>query len=216
MGETFSYGRLRWGIQRLICLPVRWLFWLFFRLKHVGRPPASGTYIIAPNHTSYMDPILIQLLMPRHVTFMMDAEIFRVPLMNWFFKFWGAIPVSTTGRSAAGAMKRALGAARSGELLGIFPEGRISLDGALQEGRSGIAVLMQRADVPVVPVAIMGAFQVLPKGARFPRLGRITVVWGEPIHVHVNEELDRRGAADELCGHVMRSIEELQGRHKTP
>ncbi len=147
---------------------------------------------------------------------MMDAGIFRVRLMNWFFKFWGAIPVSTTGRSAAGAMKTALGAARGGELLGVFPEGRISLDGKLQEGRGGVSVLMQRAGVPVVPVAIIGAFEVLPKSARFPRFGTIKVVWGEPIHVSVNNTFDRREAADELRNQVMGAIKDLQDLHRKP
>jgi 1-acyl-sn-glycerol-3-phosphate acyltransferase len=136
--------------------------------------------------------------------------------MNWFFRFWGAIPVSTTGRSAAGAMKRALTAARSGELLGVFPEGRISLDGALQEGRAGVSVLMQRADVPVVPVAIIGAFEVLPKPARFPRPGWIKVVWGEPIHLSQGDGEDRREAARQLRDQVMTSIKELQDRHRKP
>ena len=216
MPETFHYGRVRWGVQRFLCCVVRGLFWLLFGLRQVGRPPSGGTYIIAPNHTSYMDPMLIQLLLPRHVTFMMDAGIFRVRLMNWFFKFWGAIPVSTTGRSAAGAMKTALGAARGGELLGVFPEGRISLDGKLQEGRGGVSVLMQRAGVPVVPVAIIGAFEVLPKSARFPRFGTIKVVWGEPIHVSVNNTFDRREAADELRNQVMGAIKDLQDLHRKP
>ncbi len=210
-------GRFRWAVQRAICLIGGAFFRVVFRLRSVGNPPASGAYFIAPNHTSYMDPMLIQMLVPRHVTFMMDASIFRVRMMNWFFRFWGAIPVSTTGRSAAGAMKHALQAARGGDPVGVFPEGRISRSGDLQDGRAGVAVLMQRAHVPVVPVAIMGAFEVLPRHARFPRLGRITVIWGDPILVNEAEvEGNGRAAANALKDQVMASIKDLQDRHRTP
>ena len=90
------------------------------------------------------------------------------------------------------AIKDALRALRSGEPLVIFPEGGISRDGYLKAGNPGVVSLMVRAKVKVIPVAILGAYQILPFRANFPRAGRVKIRFGEPISPP-NEDLDRDG-----------------------
>ncbi|MCB9833543.1 MAG: 1-acyl-sn-glycerol-3-phosphate acyltransferase [Planctomycetes bacterium] len=199
-------------IQRLMCLTVGLVVRTLYGLRAINVPRVEGALILAPNHTSFLDPILLQLALPKHVTFLMDGPIYRHPALNWFYRFWGAIPVPASRRAAAGAIKDAMRAADAGELIGIFPEGRISPDGKLGEGRAGVALLMQRTGVPVVPVAIFGAREVLPRQADFPRCGRFLVVFGEPIHLEDGAEDDRKETADRLKDEVMRGIADLQAR----
>lgn len=194
-------------------MPARWFLQLFFGLRADNVPRVDGPCILAPNHVSYLDPIVVQLTFPRHITFLMAGHIFRYRWLRWFYSFWGAIPLDE-GRVVAGAMKSALGAARSGHVVGIFPEGRISESGVLQDGREGVATLMQRARVPVVPVAILGTYQVLPKHARFPRRGRLRVAYGEPITLETVEGEDRKAAARRLRDRVMEAIAALLEQHE--
>lgn len=188
---------------------------LLFGLHATNVPRLSGAYILAPNHVSYLDPLVVQVTFPRHVTFLMAGHIFRTRLLSWFYAFWRAIPLDE-GKVVAGAMKSALGAARAGHVVGIFPEGRISEEGVLQSGREGVATLMQRARVPVVPVAIIGTYRVLPKRARFLRPGRLRVVYGDPIDPSEIEAVDRKEAATELKNKVMNALATLLERHEPP
>ena len=136
--------------------------------------------ILAPNHTSYLDPPLLQIAVVHHITFLMTETIYSLPVARAFFRFWDAIPVPENG-SSVGAIKGALRAIRRRRPVCIFPEGRISDDGCLNEGRPGVVTLMLRAGVPVIPVALLGPHRIFPRGARMIRPGRVIVRFGEPI-----------------------------------
>lgn len=168
------------ALRRFFSTSVLCVMKVFFLLRVENRPKLDGPFILAPNHTSFLDPALLQCIFPRHITFVIDDRIYRMRALNWLYRLWNALPV-VAGGSAIAAMKGALLAVKRGEVVGIFPEGRIADDGKLQEGMAGIAVLMQRTRVPIVPVAIIGAYRVLPRHAAFPRPGRLKVVFGEPI-----------------------------------
>lgn len=155
---------------------------IFIKLRIENHPDFEqlSPFILAPNHTSFCDPPVFQWACSHHVTFLMTEIIYRQRLSRWVFRLWEAIPVPE-GRNAAVAIKGALEALKRGRPVVIFPEGRISNDGCLNEGRGGIAILLAKARVPVIPVAILGAFEVLPRHRRWPRRGTITVRFGEPI-----------------------------------
>ena len=165
-----------------------WLFWatfgiaarLWFRVRVEGRPPLQGALVLAPNHTSYLDPILLGAVLRRRVTFLMTEVIWRSPLMGWFYRWNKAIPVSVRNGN-----REALRAARSvleqGRVLGIFPEGGISRDGGLLLGNPGAVSLVLAAGAPILPVGIEGAHAAFPVGAWFPRPRRITIRFGAPI-----------------------------------
>lgn len=151
-----------------------------FRAENVPDLAHLGPVVLAPNHCSYLDPVVLQMSTRVHLNFLMTETIFRIRWIRWFFELWGAIPLPEQG-SAAGAMKRALRVMRSGRPVVIYPEGRISDDGFLNEGRGGVVTLLMRARVPVIPVAILGTFGRLPRGARFIRPGPVTVRFGHPM-----------------------------------
>lgn len=159
----------------------------FLRLVYgptVENPPdwkKVGGVIFAPNHNSYLDPIIFQAGIPRPVRFMMTETIYEVRAFRWLFKLWDTIPVPDGDAVKVTAMKDALRVVRSGQPLVIFPEGAIARNGRLQPGMPGVAALMARARVPVIPVAILGTYGLLPYHANFPRAARVTIRFGDPI-----------------------------------
>lgn len=169
---------LRRVVQGLIYPPLT--LGVALRVENLPDLARRGPVILAPNHCSFLDPIVLQLVSPVHLNYLMTEIFYRVRWQAWLYRLWGAIPVPEGG-SAAGALKRALRVIRSGDPVVIFPEGRISPDGYLQDGRGGVVTLISRSRVPVIPVAILGTHRVLPRSARFPRAGRVVVRFGEPI-----------------------------------
>jgi len=192
---------------------VRWVITSYFRVFYgftVENAPdrrSLGPVVFAPNHVSFADPLLMQGAWPDHLTFLMTEKIYRFPPLHWFFKLWGAIPVPDGGAVKATSIKDALRAIRAGRKVVIFPEGKISVDGYLDVGAPGVAALMARARVPVIPVAILGSYAVLPYRANFPRIARITVRFG-PAIPPPEGELDREGLR-RFAAHVMDAIAAL-------
>ncbi len=123
---------------------------------------------------------------------MMTDEIYRVPWARWFFRAMGTIPVPEHGVRLS-SMKAGIAALERAELLVVFPEGRISPDGQLKRGFPGIVSIAARTGALIVPVYIEGTYRALPRHARFIRLSKITVRFGEPIDVAPDaREPDRR------------------------
>jgi 1-acyl-sn-glycerol-3-phosphate acyltransferase len=172
-GETRFYRALR-----VISALPRW----YFRLRVAGaeRLPATGPCIVAANHASYLDPIVLAIACPRPVRFIVDAAQYRRPLVHWIAARTAAIPVENSSRDV-GSVRRALGALRDGAVLGIFPEGGRSSDGALQPARPGAALLALRAGVPLVPAAIAGTFTAYSRYQRFPLPRPVVVRFGAPL-----------------------------------
>ncbi len=145
------------GIHRTAAAVAR----MFYRLRIRGAEhfPESGPAVIVANHVSYLDPVLIAAACPRPIRFVMHAPYFRLPVLHHFFRAVGAIPISSA-RSDPGALRRALHQVRealeNGELVCIFPEGRLTRDGNIGPFRPGIERIVRRTPVPVVPVAIAG------------------------------------------------------------
>ncbi|MFN2367155.1 MAG: AMP-binding protein [Desulfurivibrionaceae bacterium] len=165
----------------------RLLMKILFRLEVVGREnlPGSGRYLIAPNHLSFLDPLIITAAIPYPVlsrTFFAGwtGIAFRNPLFRFVSRLAQAVPIDY---QHAVSSSLAFGSAvlnRKKNLI-WFPEGGRSPDGTLQEFKAGIALLLEHHDVEVVPVYIDGTYEALPRGARFPRFRKITVVFGKPL-----------------------------------
>jgi 1-acyl-sn-glycerol-3-phosphate acyltransferase len=144
---------------------LRFLVWLLvhsvYRLEKSGleRIPESGPAVIVCNHVSYVDALVITAGCPRPIRFVMDHRIFEVPILSFFFREGRAIPIAPAKEDAAlmenafDEIDRALAA---GELIGLFPEGRITDTGDIDAFRPGIARILARSPVPVVPLALRG------------------------------------------------------------
>jgi len=142
--------------------------------------PTRGAAILACNHVSYVDAVLLMAASPRPIRFLMDHRIFQVPVLGWLFKLAKAIPIAPQKEDPAAyeaAFSAAAAVLREGDLLGIFPEGGITRDGTLQPFKGGIAKILVRANaeglqVPVIPMALTHLW-----GSYFSRIERAQ---GEP------------------------------------
>jgi len=161
---------------------VRGLLWLLYRVEVQGaeRVPRDGPVVIAANHHSFIDPLVIGVVLPRPIAFIARGDLFRVPGLGWLLRKLYAIPVER-GSGDLAAVKAAIRALRAGMAFGIFPEGRRSRSGHLEPFKTGAAAIAMRTGARIVPVAIVGTREIWPPGRR-PRLGgKIRVLIGDPI-----------------------------------
>ncbi|GAB4374090.1 MAG: lysophospholipid acyltransferase family protein [Acidobacteriota bacterium] len=145
--------------------------------KHLRR---SGGMLIVANHSSFLDPWFIGATIPRTVRYLMNARwYYRSPMWKRFFESGAAIPIADGDTDETVA--RVIAALRAGEIVGVFPEGKISRDGTMGRFRPGIGFMAALSGVPVLPVALRGAYRCLPRHRRIPRPVRVRVHVGEPV-----------------------------------
>ncbi len=168
-------------LSRLVFHPLVKVLFDYAAEGLLNLPARSGALLCA-NHSSFLDPVMLQAPFKRPILFLMNAEFYAVPRMRWFYRLFEAIPVEGSSGNI-GALRRAGDAIEAGDVVGIFPEGGISRDGRLQPFRAGAAVLAMRHGIPLVPAWIEGTFEALPRHARRIRRARISLRVGEPIPV---------------------------------
>ena len=157
---------------------------LYFRLRIEGREnlPKEGACIIVANHTSFLDPILICGILPRIIHYMTYAYFYYLPQLHWICKRVYCIPLKKDGKDIS-ALKKALRLLKDGEIVGIFPEGARSETGKLAKAKPGVALIALKANVPIIPIGIRGAYEALPKGSKFPKPHPITINFGKPFMI---------------------------------
>jgi 1-acyl-sn-glycerol-3-phosphate acyltransferase len=134
------------------------------------RVPAEGALLMVANHQSFLDPPMIgAFVRQRQIVYIARLGLFKSKIFGWFIGALNAIPIREDGQSDTPAIKAALSVLARGHALAIFPEGRRTLDGALQPFKRGTALLFKRAKCPVQPVAVEGNFDAWPIGAPRPR-----------------------------------------------
>jgi 1-acyl-sn-glycerol-3-phosphate acyltransferase len=180
--------------------------------------PSAGGVLLASNHLSFIDSFTIPLASPRPVHFLAKSDYFTGQgpggvIRREIFTAMGAIPVDRNSASAAQeSLDAALQVLRAGQAFGIYPEGTRSRDGRLYRGRTGVAWLALTADVPVVPVGLLGTEDIQPVGASMPRLAKVAVKFGAPIHPAAYSGLPAGRARRQLTDDVMDAIRELTGQ----
>jgi 1-acyl-sn-glycerol-3-phosphate acyltransferase len=139
-----------------------------FRVRGDEHIPTEGAAMLVCNHISFVDAILLMAASPRPIRFLMDQRIFQTPVLGWVFRLAKAIPVAPQKedpRAYEAAFAAADQVLAEGDLLGIFPEGGITCDGQLQPFKGGVAKILARCAVPVVPMALTGLW-----GSTFSRI----------------------------------------------
>ena len=177
---------------------MRFLAWLLVhsiyrvRLEGLDHVPEEGACIIVCNHVSYVDAVVIAACVRRPIRFVMDHRIFRVPLLSWLFRTMRAIPIAPAREDAAlkeAAFTEVRRALEAGEIVGIFPEGKLTDSGELNPFRPGVEQIVQVTPVPVVPMALRGLwgsfFSRAASGRAFARFrglfSRIALVAAPPL-----------------------------------
>jgi 1-acyl-sn-glycerol-3-phosphate acyltransferase len=158
------------GVLRLYMAPYHHL-----TLVGAERIPPRGPLLVVLNHASLLDVPALMVLDPfPNTSTVVKAEMFRVPVIGWILRQWGAIPVERAGRDST-SIRSMLGVLRSGGVLAVAAEGTRTRSGHLEAINPVLARIAASADVPILPVGIGGSYAALPPGARFPRPVRITV-----------------------------------------
>ncbi|WP_353809389.1 lysophospholipid acyltransferase family protein [Agromyces sp. SYSU T00194] len=214
----FVYFLVR-GILRPLAL-------LLYRPTITGREhvPRTGAVVIASNHLSLIDSIVIPLVAPRPVQFLTKSDYFTgTGVSGWvsrrFFEAIGAVAVERgAGSQAQAALDRGRDVLESGSAFAIYPEGSRSTDGLLYRGRTGVAWLSLATGAPIVPVGLVGTQAIQPVGSRWPRIRPVEVHFGPPIAPEPGTPATSGRARRELTDRVMAGInalsaQELAGRY---
>jgi len=198
-------------------------------VEGMANVPRRGAVILAGNHLSFIDSVVIPLVARRQVAFLAKSEYFRggspkQRLVGGLLGALGHVPVDRgKGRASLAALDVATDVLNKGGAFGIYPEGTRSLDGRLHRGHTGVAQLTLTTGAPVVPLALIGTDLMMPVGVRIPKRRPITIRFGKPLDFSRYDGLAdspavRRSVTDE----IMYAILELSGQdyvdvyHKRP
>ena len=178
------------------------LYWRI-RLEGTQHIPADGPLIIAPNHVTYADPVLVWLPIRLRVHFMAWDALFDVPVLSWLIRRLRAFPVQLESADPR-STREAVRLLQAGQSVMIFPEAARSPDGRLQRFRPGAFRLASSLQVPVLPVTILGGHDSWPPGRVLPRPGQLSIVY-HPV-ISPPREPDARVAARVLARQVRDAI----------
>ena len=182
----------------------------FFGLKVINREKLieDGPVLIVANHQSFLDPPMIGVCYEEGIYFFARKTLFK-GLFKWGLPLCQAIPIDQRGPDPA-SMKTIIRLLKAGNRVLVFPEGARSKDGEIHKGMGGIGMILSKAQVPVQPIRISGAYEAFPMHSKFPRLHPVTVAVGDPIQF-TKEELNARGkeAYQHLVDKMMEAIKEL-------
>lgn len=175
-------------------------------VRHFDVPDLRHTdgVLLASNHQSFLDPVLVGVALDRPVHYLARSSLFRPPGFGQLIRALGAHPLRR-GKIDGSALRTCMQILRGGEPLLLFPEGTRSRDGSLGRMRPGAASLAARCEVPIIPVCIEGAFQAWPRTRALPRPAPVAVAYGRPLLA-----CGRDGR--ELTEEIARRITQMQSR----
>lgn len=191
-------------ICRLLC---KALYIILFRFSVRGKEhiPKKGAFILAGNHVSYLDPPAVGIACGRYLSYMARDDLFIDPFFGWFLRSLRVFPVKRDSPDRS-ALIEASHHLKHGEGLVLFPEGSRNFNGRQSKAYPGVAFLAARMKVPVVPAYIEGTDNALPVNAKFIRLKKVSVRFGEPIRI---EKMDSYQEAADM---IMERIYSLKNK----
>ena len=194
-GTTVTAGHSRFG---------RWLYdllWVLcrtlavsvfgFRVRFAEPLPQHGGLLVVSSHQSHLDPLLLGLATDRRLSTLARSSLYRFKPFAAVITSLDAVPIDRNA-SMVKTMKSIIGRLRDGRAVVIFPEGTRTATGRLGELKSGFALMAKKAEVPIVPVAIVGAYECWPRTSLMPRPGRIRLEFGPVIPAAEIARLDER------------------------
>ena len=185
------------------------------KIKGLENVPKKGPYIIAANHSSYMDHLILQNMMARKFNlvlhFLAKVEHFKGSQKLWH-KHFKAIPLDRD-KGGKDALGKAIEFLKKGKVIAIYPEGTRTLTGKIQRAKTGVIRLALTANVPVLPIGLKGTFEMLPKGRNIPRFKRAEVNIGKLIYFddYYGKENDKKTLRF-LTSKLMKEIARLSGQ----
>lgn len=198
-------------IPKLTIIPIVRLY--VRKVNGIENLPRKCACIIAANHASYMDHMIIGSYIISHLNrkihFLAKKEHFDNAFKKWWHDYIGAIPVDRQ-KGGKKALKLAIKALKEGKIIAIHPEGTRTLTGKLQKGKTGVAQLVLATKAPVIPIGLIGTFEMMPKGKYIPRFKRAIMNIGKPMHFpdYYNKKINKR-ILREVTTRIMKEIAKL-------
>lgn len=204
---------LYWFLKYVVVGP--WLRVLFRPwVEGAEHVPQEGPAILASNHLSFSDSFFLPLVVPRPITFLAKSDYFTGTgvkgfFTKMFFSGVGQVPVDRSGgRASEAALRTGLRILGEGSLLGIYPEGTRSPNGTLYRGKTGLARMAMEAKAPILPVAMIGTYEIQPPGQLRPGLRRVGIRIGRPLDFSRYDGLENdrfvlRSVTDEVMYELM-------------
>ncbi len=200
------YAFLR-GVMRFITRT--YLIGGLFTVEGTENVPMSGALIVCPNHFGTIDPPMVPAFLPRSDSWSMaKSEFFLKGWMRWIFTAYQSFPVvrHTADRQA---LRRSFDLLKAGQVLVIYPEGHRQEKEVLGEPEPGAGFIAQKSGAQVLPVALTGTAECLPRGAHWPRRVRVSLKYGKPIQVETRRPDGTRVSHEEASDQIMAAIAEL-------
>ena len=191
--------------------PIR----LYWRIRVSGRYnlPRRGGAILASNHQSGLDPVVVGGIVNRPIHWLAKIEYVVTPKVAWFFRSVGVIPVNRDAPEHE-ALEKAAECVRSGKLFGIYPEGTRSPDGRVYRGYTGVARIAELTAAPVIPVGVLNTREALPKGKILAKPLRCEVRFGSPMYFKMGSGEDPHEAYRRFTDDVTDAIASLIGKDR--
>lgn len=195
---------LFWSFAQQVC---RFVCTVGFSLKcyHQENVPLEGGVLLLSSHQSFLDPPLVASKLNRSVVFLARSTLFKGPFGR-LIRALQAYPVDR-GKPNVSTMKKMINIVQAGRCLLMFPEGTRTDDGEVKPLQNGMALIVKKARVPVVPVVIDGAFKVWPRHRKLPSTGRVRVMYGKPMLLH---DLDSKEIIERVESEMRRMLKELR------
>ncbi len=202
--------RIFYSFSKALC----WAFFKLYNRLSCGNPPKlpEGPVIVASNHCSNLDPVLVGVAFPRRLRYLAKAELFSMPVLGPIIKALGAVPVSRDDSlKRAAVLKKFIEFLQDGQSVLIFPEGGRSQDGKLQPLEAGVAYLAIKCRVPVVPVYVRGSHLAMPPGSSRIKPVRMSVSFGPLLDPLNFLSLSPNEARQRLLEQLIKELKTLGG-----
>jgi 1-acyl-sn-glycerol-3-phosphate acyltransferase len=200
-----TYAFMRW----LMRFMTRTFLVGLFEIDGRANVPLDGPLIVAPNHFGTLDPPMVPAFLPRSDSWSMaKSEYFGTRFNRWLFRSYHSFPVVRHTADRA-ALRRAFDLLKAGQVLVIYPEGTRIDAGVLAEPEPGAGFIAQKCGCPVIPVALTGTQECLPKGAKWPRRVPVRIRFGKPFFVLQRRPTGERVSHEDAADAIMLAIAEL-------
>ena len=189
-GGHTAFGRWLYSALWVICRALG-VSVFGIRTRFAEPLPKTGGLLVLSSHQSHLDPLLLGLACDRRLSSLARASLYKFKPFGYVITALDAVPIDREASTVA-AMKAVIRRLEAGAAVIVFPEGTRTATGRLSELKSGFALLAKRAKVPIVPVAIVGAWECWPRTRLFPRPGRVRLEFGKLLMPEEIAAMDER------------------------
>jgi 1-acyl-sn-glycerol-3-phosphate acyltransferase len=203
------FNRLFYEAVRLF-FGVVFFFYNRFSIKWAEPLPKDQKVIVACNHCSNLDPLVVGVAFPRRLRYFAKEELFRPFIFGQVIRILGAVPVSrSNSAAAASSLKGFLKFLEEGSDVLIFPEGSRSLDGTLQPLEGGVGLIASHSQAPILPVFIKGTYQAMGPGSVLIKPKKITITFGKLLSF-APETYKDKGAKEKILSALTEALKAME------